>query len=198
MDTLEAMDTAIAMRYFKDEPVPREVLEKLIYYATRASSPGNSQGWEFVVIDDATIKQKIGDVVKAAMGPTFANRPQGLEGVFERMYLGAEHLANNFGSVPAWILGGARKVYPPDAPTDAFMYSTIYPAGQNLIVAARAMGLGAVFTTFQMMVEPLLREELAVPEDVHLCLFVGVGYADRKFSKVRRKPVAEVLHWNGW
>ncbi len=198
MDTLEAMETSIAMRYFKPDPIPKDELTRLIYYATRASNPGNSQGWEFIVIDDHDIKTKIGAVVKQAMAPVFASRPQGLEGVQERMYQGAEHLANNFASVPTWILGCARKIYPPQDPQDVFMYSTIYPAAQNLVVAARAMNIGTAFTTFQHMAEPLLREDLHIPDDVHLCVFIAAGYPERKFSKVRRKPVEEVLHWNGW
>ena len=61
MNVLEAMETCTAMRYFKDEPVPKDVIEKLIYAATRASSPGNSQGWAFLVIDDPAIKESVGE-----------------------------------------------------------------------------------------------------------------------------------------
>jgi nitroreductase len=198
MDTFEAMETAIAMRYLKEDPVPRQDLERLVYAATRASSPGNSQGWEFVIIDDAALKSRIGEAVRDGMAGAFVNKPAGLDPVSERMYQGAEHLATHFARVPAWILGCARKIYPPQAPQDVFMYSTIYPAAQNLIVAARAMNLGSVFTTFHMVAEPLIRELLRIPDDVHLCVCIAVGHPERKFSKVRRKPVAEVLHWNGW
>lgn len=198
MDVLEAMNTCTAMRYLKEDPVPRKELEKLVYAATRASNPGNSQGWEFVVIDDIAVKQQIGTVVEQAMAPVFENKPQGMDGVAERMYLGAEHLAKNFAKVPAWILGASRKVYPPHAPEDVFMYSTIYPAGQNLIVAARAMNIGTCFTTYHRAAEPVIREVCNIPEDVHLCLFVAVGYPERKFMPVKRKPVADVLHWNSF
>lgn len=196
MDVIEAMETCTAMRYFKEEPIPAADIERLIYAATRASNPGNSQGWEFVAIDDAGIKAEIGTAVAAAMAPTFANKPAGMDGVAERMYLGAEHLANNFARVPTWILGAARKIYPPHAPEDVFMYSTIYPAGQNLIVAARSMNIGTCFTTFHRAAEPVIRELCHVPDDVHLCLFVAVGYPERAFMPVKRKPLSEVLHWN--
>jgi nitroreductase len=198
MDVIEAMETGVAMRYLKPDPVPREQLERLIYAATRASNPGNSQGWEFVVIDDPDIKARIGDRVMEGMAPVFRSRPQNLEPVQERMYQGAEHLARNFARVPAWILGCARKIYPPHAPRDVFMYSTIYPAAQNLVVAARSMNIGTAFTTFHGVAEPLIRELLNIPDDVHLCVLIAVGYPERAFSRVRRKPVAEVLHWNGW
>ena len=136
MDVLEAMQTCTAMRYFKEDPVPEHVLEQLVYAATRASNPGNSQGWAFLVIDDPAIKEPIGEKVLAGMAPFFANRPPGKDGVEERMLVGAEHLAKNFAKVPAWIVGMARKIYPPHDPQDSFMYSTIYPAAQNMIVAA--------------------------------------------------------------
>lgn len=198
MDVIEAMETCIAMRYLKPDPVPREVLKRLVYAATRASNPGNSQGWEFVVIDDPSIKEPLGEAVRKGMAPAFAAKPQGLDGVQERMYAGARHLAENFAKVPAWILGCARKIYPPQAPRDVFMYSTIYPAAQNLVVAARSLNLGTAFTTFQQVAEPVLREKLRIPDDVFLCVLIAVGYPERPFTKVKRKPVDDVLHWNGW
>ncbi|MGI9326751.1 MAG: nitroreductase family protein [Pseudomonadales bacterium] len=196
MDVIEAMETCTAMRYFKDEPVPKAVLEKLIYAATRASNPGNSQGWEFLVIDDPAIKGPVGEKVLAGMAPFFANRPAGRDGVEERMLKGAEHLAKNFAQVPAWIVGMARKVYPPQDPQESFMHSTIYPAAQNLIVAARSLGVGTCFTTFPAQAEPEIRELCNVPEDLHLFVYIAVGYADRKFMPVKRKPVEEVITWN--
>ena len=198
MDVLEAMETCIAMRYLKPDPVPRETLERLVYAATRASNPGNSQGWEFVVIDDADIKARVGEAVRTGMAPAFRNKPEGLDDGAARMYRGAEHLALHFAEVPAWILGGARKIYPPHAPRDEFMYSTIYPAAQNLVVAARSLGIGTAFTTFQWVAEPVLRELLHIPDEVHLCVLIAVGYPELRFTRVKRRPLEEVLHWNGW
>lgn len=198
MDVLEAMETCIAMRYLKPDPVPRDTLRQLVYAATRASNPGNSQGWDFLIIDDADLKARLGEAVRRGMAPAFRNKPAGLDGVAERMYRGAEHLAEHFAEVPAWVLGCARRIYPPQAPRAEFMYSTIYPAAQNLVVAARAMNLGTAFTTFQWVMEDLLRETLTIPDDVYLCVLIAVGYPDRPFSKVRRRPLDEVLHWNGW
>lgn len=196
MDVIEAMETCTAMRYFKPDPVPQDVLEQLIYAATRASNPGNSQGWEFLVIDDPSIKQPIGEKVLAGMAPFFAARPPGKDDVEERMLVGAEHLAKNFADVPAWIVCMARKVYPPHDPQDSFMHSTIYPAAQNLIVAARALGVGTCFTTFPGNAEPEIRSLCNVPDDLHLFVYVAVGYPDRAFKPVKRKPVSDVLTFN--
>ena len=196
MNVIEAMETCTAMRYLKEEPVPRDILEKLVYAATRASNPGNSQGWEFLVIEDPAIKEPVGEKVLAGMAPFFANRPAGRDGVEERMLRGAEHLAKNFARVPAWIVGMSRKVYPPQDPQDSFMYSTIYPAAQNLVVAARSLGIGTCFTTFPGTAEPELRQLCNIPEDLHLFVYIAVGYPDRAFQAVKRKPVDSVLVWN--
>ena len=196
MDVLTAMETCTAMRYFKEDPVAKEDLEKLVYAATRASNPGNSQGWAFLVIDDPETKAVVGNKVLAGMAPFFENRPAGRDGVEERMLLGAEHLARNFAKVPAWIVCMARKVYPPQDPQESFMHSTIYPAAQNMIVAARSMGIGTCFTTFPGHAEPEIRQLCNVPDDLHLFVYVAVGYPERKFMPVKRKPVEEVLVWN--
>tara|TARA_Y100000590_G_scaffold66301_3_gene71786 strand:- start:9304 stop:9900 length:597 start_codon:yes stop_codon:yes gene_type:complete len=198
MDVIEAMETCIAMRYLKSDPIPEADLQRLIYAATRASSPGNSQGWEFIVLTDSNIKKVIGEAVASGMAPVFENLPDDIDPVSDRMYKGAIHLAENFSNVPAWIIGAARKIYPPHEPSIEFMHSTIYPAAQNLIVAARSMGIGSTFTTFQMVAEDAIRSELSVPEDVHLCFCAAVGYPERSFGPVRRKPLEEVTHWNKW
>ena len=198
LTVLEAMETCTAMRYFKDEPVPRATIEKLIYAATRASNPGNSQGWEFLIIDDAATKAAIGSQVMEGMAPFFAQRPPGKDAVEERMLQGAEHLAKNFASVPVWIVCMARNVYPPHDPREEFMSSTIYPAAQNMIVAGRSLGIGTCFTTFPGNAEPQIRKLCNVPNDLNMFVYVAVGYPDRPFRPVKRKPLEDVVVWNAY
>jgi len=196
VDVFEAMETCTAMRYFKEDPVPGEALEKIIYAGTRASSPGNSQGWEFLIIDEPNTKSAIGKKVHERMAPFFANRRPDEDPVQERMLLGAEHLAKNFANVPAWIVCMARMVYPPQAPQESFMHSSIYPAAQNMIVAARALGIGTCFTTFPQNAEPEIRDLCRIPDDLHMFVHVAVGYPQRRFSPVKRKPLNDVIVWN--
>jgi nitroreductase len=63
MTVIEAMETCSAARYLKPDPVPQELIERVIYAATRASSPGNSQEWDFIVVRDPEAKQKIRDLL---------------------------------------------------------------------------------------------------------------------------------------
>lgn len=196
MDTLEAMNTCTAMRYFKEQPVSKATIEQLLYAATRASNPGNSQGWEFLVLDDAASKAHVGKRVLAGMAPFFEGRTVSDDPVEERMMQGAEHLVRHFARVPAWIVGMTRKVYPPHDPQDSFMASTIYPAAQNLIVAARSLGVGTCFTTFPGLAESEIRTLCNIPRDLHLMVYIAVGYPAKAFAPVRRRPLEEVVVWN--
>jgi nitroreductase len=195
MDVFEAMETARAMRYLKPDPVPEVLLRKLVYAATRASNPGNSQGWEFVVLRDRAVKERLGGVLEARMGPAIDAMPAANE-TERRTLRGARHLLAGFADVPAWIVIGGRLVYPPQQPSEQMLWSSVYPAGQNLVVAARSLGLGATFTTFHVAAEAEVREALSIPEEVRLGVMVGVGWPARSFGPVMRRPVEEILHWD--
>ena len=198
-DLFTALSTCRAMRRLQDKPVPRETLEKLVFYATRASNPGNSQLWSFVVLTDPAKKKRIGEAVRAVMGPAFAGRGAGSGTATERRMLdSARHLVANLERVPALIFVCAKDGYPPNNPNRAFVWSAIYPASQNLIVAARGLGLGTVFTTFQMVAEKVVRETLGIPDEILIGTTICVGYPQRPFGPVARKPVADVIHWEKW
>jgi len=199
MDVFEAMETCRAIRYLRPDPVPEELVEKVIYGATRASSPGNSQGWDFVVVTDRDVKQRL----SAAIAPVVAMNAAALESPDvsageKRMVRGAMHLANELADVPVVIVCCARKVYPPANPMDLFVWSAVYPAAQNLIVAARALGLGTTFTTFHSVAEDAFREILGIPSEVFIGATVALGYPDRPFGPVKRRPVSDVIHREHW
>lgn len=199
MDVFEAMETCRAMRYLKPDPVPEELIRKLIHAATRASNPGNSQPWSFVVIRDPGVKSRIGQALREAMQPTIdqmaaaESTPSG-----RRMYAGVSHLLRTFEAIPVHILLCGEVVYPPARPARSTVPAALYPAGQNLVVAARALGLGTTLTTFHQSIEPTLRGELSLPEDLILGVMVAVGWPARSFGPVKRKPLDEVLHWDRW
>lgn len=197
MDVLEALETCRAIRYLKPDPVPDELIEKLIHGATRASNPGNSQGWEFVVLRERAMKERIGEVLHERLAPAIS-AIEGANEVEKRTLRGAARLLEGFADVPLWILVCGRLVYPPEAPSEQMVWSTVYPAAQNLIVTARAHGLGTTFTTFQGAAEAEIRAELGIPNDVLLGVSVAVGWPDRAFGPVARKPVSDVLHWDRW
>jgi len=198
VEVFEAMGSCRAMRYLRPDPVPEELIRKLVWGATRASNPGNSQCWEFLVLRDAERKRRIGAEVARRMTPFIEARRDDEDPVARRMYRGVAHLLAHFAEVPVWIVIGGRAIYPPERPVRSTVWSSVYPAGQNLVLAARALGLGATFTTFHISCEALLRESLGIPEDVLLGVMAAVGWPDRPFGPVARKPLEEVVHWDRW
>lgn len=198
MDVFEAMGTARAIRYLKPDPVDPELIEKLIWAATRASSPGNSQGWGFVVVTDAEKKARIGGAIADAVAGAIQIPGPDADRSERLMMTGAKALAEGLATAPVLILVCGRAIYPAASPDEMGVWSACYPAAQNLIVAARAMGLGATFTTFQRRAEQVVRGTLDIPDDVRMAALIPIGWPDRKHGPVNRRPVEEVIHWEGW
>ncbi len=204
MDVFEAMETCRAVRFFKKDPVPEELIDKLIYAATRAPSPGNSQGWDFIVITDPAIKQALSVKITEVIDATVAGIQKSMGGldalddVNRRMLQGTQNMARTLGDIPAIILVCGKKVYPPQAPTEQFVWSALYPAAQNITVAARALGLGTCFTTYQNTCEKELRALLHIPPDVYIGAFIPVGWPAINFGPLARRPVSDFVHRNGW
>ena len=197
MDVIEAMETCSAARYLKPDPVPQDLIERVIYAATRASSPGNSQEWDFIVVRNPEAKRKIRDLLAPrfkAMRETMSTPSQ----TTNRMLGGAIHLAETLNEVPAIIFVCGPVAYPPNAPLEQFVWSALYPAAQNLIVAARSLGLGTTFTTFHMFMESELRELLRIPKEIKFGVMIPIGWPQNDFAKVKRKPIYKVIHWDKW
>jgi nitroreductase len=202
MDFIETMETSSAARYLKPDPVPQELIERVIYAATRASSPGNSQEWDFVVVRNPETKEKIRDLLAPRFKAMRAATPT------TRLSAAATHLAETLNEVPAIIfvcgpVAGAwliqsRAFYPPNAPIEQFVWSAPYQGAQNLIVAARSLGLGTTFTTFQMFMESELRELLEVPKEIQFAVMIPISWPQNDFVKVKRKPISKVIHWDKW
>ncbi len=201
LDVFEAMGTARAMRWFRPDPVPWPLLERLLWAATRASSPNNVQAWDFVVVQDAEVRSRLGELLATllpASAPSPAPQPPHVDPTARRTTQGAMNLMAHFGEVPAIVFVCGADVYPPASPDISYMYSAVYAAAQNLIVAARAVGLGAAFTMFHRFVETPLRELLDVPADRHISVTIPVGWPARPFGPLTRKPLEHVVHHYRW
>jgi nitroreductase len=197
MDLFEAMDTCRAIRYLRPDPVADALIDKVIWAATRAPSPGNSQGWDFVIVTDAQKKQIIGDAIEAAMAPRISAMPRG-DRTTKLMLDGALNLATTISKCPVLIFVCGPVIYPPQRPMESFTWSAIYPAAQNLILAARALGLGTVFSTLHHVAEPLIRETLEIPARIQIGVTIPMGWPDRPFGPVARRPITQFIHRNGW
>ena len=197
MDVFEAIGTCRAIRQLKPDPVPADLVDQVLWAATRAPSPGNSQGWDFVVVDEPEPKARIAAAVRAAMAERVAAMPRS-DRTTRLMLDGTARLIDTLDQAPVLIFVAGPVIYPPGAPSERFTWSALYPAAQNILIAARALGLGTTFTTLHMVAEPTVREVLGIPADIKIAAMIPLGWPDAKFGPVNRRPVAEFVHRNRW
>jgi len=201
LEVLEAIRTCRAIRHLKPDPVPDETLRALLEAATCAPSPGNSQGWDFVVVREPENRVRLASILRDGVRPLLPPVPElsaGGDASRRRLLASAHHLLDHALEVPLWILVCGRPVYPASSPSADWIAPAVYPAAQNLLLAARGLGLGATFTTWHMPSEAAVRELLGIPADARIAVTIPVGWPDRPFGPVRRKPLDEVVRWERW
>ena len=149
-----------------------------------------------MVVRNPEAKRKIRDL----LAPRFKAMREGLPttGQSTSRIAAAIHLAETLNEVPAIIFVCGPVAYPPNAPMEQFVWSALYPAAQNLIVAARSLGLGTTFTTFHMFMESELRDLLGIPKEIKFGVMIPIGWPQKDFVKVKRRPIASVIHWDKW
>ena len=223
---LEVMSTMRAMRRLKPDPVPRELLEKLVEAATWAPSGGNEQNYEFVVVDDRAVMSRLAELwARSANAYEAAMRDEAVERMGEEKALplirALTFQREHFAETPAVIVPCySRKTAPSAAlklmrgiggPLDAARFAargsrlaalteaaSIYPAVQNLLLAARALGLGANITTWHMFLEHEWKRVLGIPRGVNTYAVIPVGWPRGRFGPVTRRPAREAIHWDRW
>jgi nitroreductase len=227
---LDVMATMRAMRRLKPDPVPEEVLTKIVEAATWAPSGSNAQGFHFVVVTDRGQMARLAEVWRTCVDdylatagtatPAATMGQEGAEKLRRALLFQREHFAETpalvvacygYGrspvSGPRAALGMLRALGPRQALRTALMAprylalaeaSSIYPAVQNLLLAARAHGLGANITIWHLPHEAELKEILGIPKHVHTYALVPLGYPRGRFGPVRRRPVEAVTHRDRW
>lgn len=199
MDIFEAMETCRAIRNLKADPVSDELLQQLVHYATRAPSAGNTQLWGFVVVTDADDRRWFGDMLRRSWADRLPPAPSETDTspearrarVFRRFVM-------EFDRIPAFIMTCIENGYPRREPNPLFMHSSIYLATQNLLLAARALGLGAAMTTFHTLDDPAVKAHFGIPESVGIGATIPIGWPAGRYGPLNRKPDADVTFWNRW
>ncbi len=196
---LEVMGSARAVRSFTDQPVGEDELERLVWAATRAPSPRNVQPWEFVVVRDAERRRTIGEFIEPRAAEVESVIPGLTTEAKKRMYQGAADLIRSIGTAPALIFVCVwERDYGEGFPAAEIGLTAAHTAAQNIILATTAMGLGTTFTTFHLHMLQQLRELLALPDALRIAVTLPIGHPARRGGPVRRRPVAEVLHWDSF
>jgi nitroreductase len=202
MDFFEVVHTQRSIRQFKPDPVPDEDLWKILDAAIRAPSGSNTQPWAFLVVRDDAKREAIARAVLGSAGDLARAREDAmqLDPVRRRMRLSSLAFRENVASAPVLVI---PCLVSPTSPTQdinsLYAGSSVYGAVQNMMLAARALGIGTVLTTFNIAIEDTLREEFGLPDEAKPVAVIPVGYPDgQRFGPTTRKPVESVTHWDGW
>jgi len=200
VDTFEALYTTRAMRRVKPDPLPEEVIRRMLDAAIRAPSPGNAQQWRFVAVTDREVVGRLATLYEHAwdqlQNAFYAGKQEQAEAsgdeVTLRVLSSSSWLAANFAQVPLVVLVYVRN--DPDG-------SGIYPAVWNLMLAARAQGVGATLTTIlHNFTADEVNKLIGVPADKgwRNVAAVTCGYPLGKWGVAERPPVEQVVYVDHW
>ena len=190
----DAIHAQRAIRRFKPDPVPQEAIEQVLNAAIRAPSGSNSQPWSFVVVRDQALKEAIAEWYLDVWENVYTADPRRAASTVASS---AEYLAYHLAETPVLIFPCYRGK---PGSLSASQAGTIYPAAQNLMLAALGLGLGTVITTFHLHHEEKVKTLLGIPEDVQTACLIPMGYpADGEhFGGSKRRPIAELTHYDRW
>jgi nitroreductase len=187
----EAIFTQRAIRRLKPDPIPESDLRDVLEAATRAPSGGNSQPWHFVVVKDAGVRARFAPLYREAWWAK--RRDSGIltpEDVPPE-YQAAMRLADGIGEAPVIVLLCATAKGPGPM-------GSVIPAAQNLLLAARALGIGGTITTLHAQVEERVHALFAIPETAQIVYCLPLGYPRGRFGPAQRKPLSEVCSSDLW
>jgi nitroreductase len=203
LDLLEAIATARTIRRYHFDPIPDQDLQRILWAATRAPSGTNRQPFRFVVLRDGERARR----AKALLGDAFR---RGWRHKAEQEKWGAAELSadsrrgrtiaamqffvDHFERIPVVVLPCFVRY----RELSHHEGGSIYPACQNLFLAARALGYGACFSGWHLLVERELRELLEIPDGVELSLCITLGRPRGSHGPLRRRPLRESVFEDRW
>jgi nitroreductase len=216
VDVFDAIAGLRATRVYEDRSVPPEVLTRILTAATRACSSGNTQPWELVAVTDRAVKEQLQELLAAAWMGIDEQRAQSAEQLVDgsgRPVTG--HAAIEHIPVVGAIVfvfwnpdRGIRMVGEYEENPDGTLRATreipggrgssLFPACQNMMLAAHALGVSSLFTTFFGLCAAEVKELLHVPPRMFLECAVFLGYGTEPLGRPRRKPLDEVVHLDDW
>jgi nitroreductase len=199
LDVWEAMATARAIRRYTDEPVDDETLWRCLRAATWAPSGGNWQSWRFVVLRSPDARAAVAEAAAISLRviePLYSMaRPDPDDhSRVARSHRATYELHDRAGEHTSVLFTTKRY----DSASELLLGGSVYPAMQNFLLAARALGLGACPTSWASYGEELIRTAVGVPDDWLLAGHVVVGWPRGRHGPLRRRPVEEVTYLDRW
>jgi nitroreductase len=204
ISAIEALSTTRAIRRYTNDPIPAETLNQILWCASRAPSGSNRQPFRFLAVTDGVVADK----VKSLLGDSFrkgwaaklkydgyqTGSGQDPNSPKSRQAATMQHYVDHIEQVPVIVFACLVR-YRDASPTEG---ASIYPACQNLLIAARSLGFGGALTMWHQGVEAELRELLAIPDNVAISACITLGKPQGSHGPVRRRPIAELVFENQW
>lgn len=201
---LHALATTRTIRRYTDDPVSDADLAAILWHASRAPSGSNRQPFRFLVLRDGDRARR----AKAVLGASFRrgwaakrhhdgyDTGSGTDATSPKARAAAtmQHFVDHIEQVPVIVLVCLERYRDPTP----YEGASVYPACQNLLLAARALGYGGALTQWHLAVETELRELLDIPDHVALSACITLGRPAGRHGPVRRKPLRELTFDDGW
>lgn len=200
MDFRETIETTHTCRYYRPDPIPADVLRRVVDAARYAPTGGNRQGVRMLVVQDPATRLALRDLY-LPLWEQYASRAVERPGApLPKLIQNADHMARHLDQVPVHVVVCAKTgdLMATDRHLDRVSVvagASIYPAVQNLLLAARTEGLGTALTTLLCAVEPKVKELLGIPENVATAALIAMGYPEKGFpKKLARRSVEEIAY----
>lgn len=183
-----------------------DMIRTIIDAGTRAASGQNTQPWHFLVITESEGKSKIGQWYQAVFNEQFSAQvpPSHDHSALARDLRAAQYLAEHLHEAPVILLVCGLRDWPFEVKSERRVgpappsYGSVYPCVQNILLACRALGLGATLTTAHRGFESKIHAEFGISHEYGVVAMIPIGYPLGKFGPVTRKPleaVVSVEHW---
>ena len=200
MPLAEAMFTQRAVRRVQPDPIDDRIVLRCLELALEAPTGSNGQNWEFVVVKDRAILASLAAQYRRAwriyggLGRRIKSDEQ-----TAKILKSVQWQVDHFEEIPVVVVcclrGGPRVPFVPKPPVAASShYGSIYPSAQNLLLAARSIGLGAALITLPLWSNTFARRILRLPLTVEPCCIVTLGWPKGRYGHKARKPVGTVVH----
>ena len=194
----DAMRTQRAIRRLKSDPIDDSLVLHLLELAMKAPTGSNAQNWEFIVVKDREVVAKLGRLNRTAINLAARIYKRSIERRGDekalRLLKAVQWQADHFDEIPVVVVACVKGVIPPWPPGfTSSAYGSIYPAVQNLLLAARAAGLGAALITAPLWSNLLARRALGLPWNVTPCAVIPLGWPLGKYGPTTRRPVGELV-----
>ncbi len=201
MELERVLESAGTCRHYRRDPVPREVLRRVLGAARWAPSGGNRQPVRFVVVEQEPAKRALAALYLPRWEAYAGRRLEALKAggvALPRVLAGADHMARHLAEIPVLVVVCfcAADVFATDAGlgrTSVVGGASVYPAVQNLLLKARDEGLGAALTTLLCPDEEAVKALLAIPGELGTAALIALGWPEHPFpQRLSRRPLDEI------